>query len=302
MWKIKLAFRPGNVDITEISSMPSMNIDDPRFFGNIAPDQEYPELEDVAFSQSMLSNYPSRGKTVASQNETIQQDGYDFSDVGTNIRKGYSMPLHKVQSPEALNDGIEIPGSIPGEESWNRSADKSIERGRFSDIEVTRGQLPRHSVSTVARSSISSIGASLALRFDDDIPAFEQDDGGIFGSDAAPPVDFIECTDQTADGLQDFDTGVSDLPMIPDTRSPKMSSDSSSKISHKHQKLFQEDISDPQAASSSTFIKRKTNDKSKRQRIVVRVFVIRFSNSFPLLTFLLSFDFDLSCRWMIALS
>ena len=56
--KIKLAFRPGNVDLADTQSA-TLAIDDPRFFGNIVPDQDYPELEDIAFSQNMLSNFVS---------------------------------------------------------------------------------------------------------------------------------------------------------------------------------------------------------------------------------------------------
>lgn len=48
MWKIKLAFRPGNVDLGADAHMASLaSIDDARYFGNIQPDFDYPELADM---------------------------------------------------------------------------------------------------------------------------------------------------------------------------------------------------------------------------------------------------------------
>ena len=69
MWKIKLAFRPGNVDLGPDSAQaPLATIDDARYFGNIQPDFEYPELADMAFDPDFLSSYSTiqaaRGRTL----------------------------------------------------------------------------------------------------------------------------------------------------------------------------------------------------------------------------------------------
>ena len=40
MWKIKLAFRPGNVDI-DPNLAAALNIDDARYFGNLSLDNLY---------------------------------------------------------------------------------------------------------------------------------------------------------------------------------------------------------------------------------------------------------------------
>jgi hypothetical protein len=192
MWKIKLAFRPGNVDLTDANSLATAAIDDPRYYGNIAPDQEFPELEDLAFSQSMLSNYVSlsqpRGTTHAFQLESTQNDEGDQQSNNGRSR------VRTMESPSAhgsrIQDEVELPGYIPGEEIWEPSG--AIGRlSQVSDIEVIRGHSPRPSFSSVARTSISTIGASLAMRFDDDIPAFEeQHDDLFFGAASAPIIEY----------------------------------------------------------------------------------------------------------------
>ena len=199
--KIKLAFRPGNVDLAE-GQAAAIVIDDPRFFGNIAPDQDYPELEDAAFSQNMLSNYASlraaRGRTIASQHDTTQQEDFDYRNMADSRRgsmQQQSPGSATRPSPSMSKSGSRLinVGHIPGEEAWKHSDQSSRSRGRMSDIEMVREEGARASLSTLARSSMSSAGAGIVMGFDDDIPAFdEQMDDMAFGGNEPPQLDFYE--------------------------------------------------------------------------------------------------------------
>lgn len=192
MWKIKLAFRPGNVDLMVDAQSASANaIDDPRYFGNVQPDPDFPELADTAFSQNLLTNYDNlkaaRGRTIAALRDTTEEEyrfGVEGSFVGTErMRSLYMSP--------ARGEGnlVDIPGVIPGE-TWLRS--ESSKGSRVSDIEMMRGERSRTSLS-VARTSMSSMGGGMAMHFEeDDIPAFEEhpDEGaGVFGEEYVPTLD-----------------------------------------------------------------------------------------------------------------
>lgn len=201
--KIKLAFRPGNVDLADAQSA-TLAIDDTRFFGNIIPDQDYPELEDIAFSQNMLSNFVSlqaaRGRTIASQQDTTQDENdyrnMNISESPMLIRKRQTTPLSKRDMNRSLS--LLDMGHIPGEDNWKGGVGDSV-RSRLSDIELMRGEMraersisgdrDRNSLSTL-RSSFST-GGALAMRFDDDIPAFEDPIDG-FGNDDAPPLNYYQ--------------------------------------------------------------------------------------------------------------
>ena len=58
MWKIKMAFRPGNIDLAEnlIMAQPSVT-DDLRYYGQVQLDYDYPDLADTAFDLKMLNQY-----------------------------------------------------------------------------------------------------------------------------------------------------------------------------------------------------------------------------------------------------
>ena len=58
MWKIKMAFRPGNIDLvdTAIMAQPSVT-DDLRYYGQVAEDYDFPELADTAFDLNLLNQY-----------------------------------------------------------------------------------------------------------------------------------------------------------------------------------------------------------------------------------------------------
>ena len=196
-----MAFRPGNVDLAE-GQAAAMAIDDPRFFGNIAPDQDYPELEDAAFSQNMLSNYASlraaRGRTIASQHDTTQQEDFDYRSMADSRRgslQQQSPGSATRPSPSLSKSGNRLisVGHIPGEEAWKHSDQSSRSRGRMSDIDMVRDEGARASLSTLARSSMSSAGAGIVMGFDDDIPAFDEHiDDMAFGGNEPPQLDFYE--------------------------------------------------------------------------------------------------------------
>eukprot|EP01035_Chromulina_nebulosa_P016373 gene16373-21703_t len=80
MWKIKLAFRPGNVDIDLNNA--TANIDDARFYGNYEMDNEFSTLENAAFPQMLLNAYdiPARKlSTSSSQRDSLDASNYDIS-------------------------------------------------------------------------------------------------------------------------------------------------------------------------------------------------------------------------------
>ena len=196
--KIKLAFRPGNVDLADTQSA-TLAIDDPRFFGNIVPDQDYPELEDIAFSQNMLSNFVSlqaaRGRTIASQQDTTQ-DSSSYNNYRNSSISESPMPVRKGQTTPLSNRSVGLldMGYIPGEDL---RGEMSV-RSRLSEIELMRGEIRgdiaisggnRPSLSTL-RTSMSS-GAGLAMRFDDDIPAFD-DQLDDFGNPEMPSSNYFQ--------------------------------------------------------------------------------------------------------------
>ena len=51
------AYRPGNVDLPEATIVANAtSIDDPRFFGRVLPDYDFPELAETAFAQRLQFN------------------------------------------------------------------------------------------------------------------------------------------------------------------------------------------------------------------------------------------------------
>lgn len=182
----------------------TLAIDDLRYFGNIVPDQDYPELEDIAFSQNMLSNFVSlqaaRGRTIASQQDTTQDDS-DFRDYRSTVNE--SPMLRKRQSTPSSNRSVALleMGYIPGEDV---RGDASV-HSRFSEIEMMRGETrPERGISGIDRASLSTLrtsmssGGGLAMRFDDDIPAFDEqiDD---FGNEEAPPMSYYNMEENLAE-------------------------------------------------------------------------------------------------------
>ena len=144
MWKIKLAFRPGNVDMMIMDpNMPgggaNLAIDDARFFGNFPVESDFPELENVPFPQYLLSSYDMeksgekkgyaslpRGVGVGDENLNIAnyEEAYGSFDYGNQLSASpIDNSYHTLQ-----------PGSVGSRESRGRSdrTVDSISRTRYT--------------------------------------------------------------------------------------------------------------------------------------------------------------------------
>jgi len=210
MWKIKLACRPGNVDLV-LPAGQAGGIDDARFFGNIVPDDDYPELQDVAFDPNRLADFKgrlqaARGRNVASQHDTTQREHLSMGGArGQRRARDYFSDDEDVMRPSPL---LRM-GHIPDER----------DRSRMSDVELMREeQRPRGSI---ARSSMSSAAVGGVIRggMDDDIPAFDDYmDDAAFGGEEPPQMYFDEgnmaMDDQGAYGP--FDQGDEGQQVFPD--------------------------------------------------------------------------------------
>lgn len=199
MWKIKLAFRPGNVDLlADAQAGATISIDDPRFYGNIQPDEDFPELADIAFSQNMLTHYgnlrAAKGKTLTTQRDTIQSDEFDMSqDMDLSMQRSSDIGLYSSPLISRRRDDEEYI-DMNGELSF-RSRSVSSKASRVSDIEMMRGEISRSSISnhSVGRTSLLSVADSsiggVSMRFEDEIPAFEDQNEIFFGEDQVPQID-----------------------------------------------------------------------------------------------------------------
>jgi cohesin complex subunit SCC1 len=194
MWKIKLAFRPGNVDLgAEAHVAPVHSIDDSRYFGNVQPDFDFFELADTAFDPEALSSYKTmkaaRGRDLAQMEGPIQEY-FDLGGLGQSRDRSRDL-ISRSRSPSVSSQasgtgGVRIPGMIPGEEdAWQRRSTSSRE-SRVSDVEVMRrASMSRSTLSGARASSLSYIN-------DDQIPAFDEggaDDSVDFGDAQVPPMD-----------------------------------------------------------------------------------------------------------------
>lgn len=210
MWKIKLAFRPGNVNLgVDLHMAPAAATDDARFFGNVLPDSDYPELADTAFDPEMLASYhtlkAARGRTIASLHDTTQDDT-DISISGVEGGRDRERSFLRSPSTSSRRDEeglLEIPGQIPREDSWQRQSTSS-KASHTSDVEVMRGE--------ISRSTISGARASMSMAFgDDDIPAFDDD---IAFGDVAPPALEEEYVDDTYIPEYDVDIAIEEEPLM----------------------------------------------------------------------------------------
>lgn len=161
MWKIKLAFRPGNVDI-DPNVAAALNIDDARFFNNISMENEFPDLENTAFPQFLLFGY-----------EQPKFDNSRFSDIGGG------------------NFSLSADSPMAGTHSrFSRAmTDSSSKRSRGSDVEIMRERQSLGSQQAVGRSSLLSAnnkggrpsGINMEIGFEDDVPAFDDSGFDNFG-------------------------------------------------------------------------------------------------------------------------
>jgi cohesin complex subunit SCC1 len=214
MWKIKLAFRPGNVNMLEAQFAILNQIDDQRYFGRINPDAEFPELEDAGYSEAMLANdatlKAARNRSLGSKHDTTQD--YD-NDRFNHSSKSFS-------SPSMLsNDELLI---IP---SFAYSNDKSKERkNTLSSKDSTVSSIEKaRKITNLGRSenrlSYATAGTAMAMSFDDDIPAFEENiDLAINMADINifPPPLNIEDINEPIHSMHSIDTSTLEVPLLPD--------------------------------------------------------------------------------------
>lgn len=256
MWKIKLAFRPGNVDLlTDTQAVTAAMIDDPRLYGHYQDELDYPELADMPFPQSMLTHYDTlkaaRGQVISSDRTSMMTDDYeDF-----NNRDTYYVSPSRSSVQKDNSTLINIPsGVIPGEQ---RSRESSISKtSRISDVEIMRGDYSRGSIS-LNRTSISSMGGGVAMQFDDEIPAYQEQDVA-YGTDYAPEIenDYNYGNDyQPVDYQQEHEENINDL-SIENTDNPRKSSRVTKKNS--------ENITSSEM-NTMTALKKKKSQKKKRK-------------------------------------
>lgn len=162
MWKIKLAFRPGNVDI-DPNLAAALNIDDARYFGNLSLDNlEFPGLENTAFPQMLLSGYHDKRSSLISNS---------IHDAGDQNMNDYYLTS---ESPLFVSNAkLSLNHSDPQISSSSRNS-------KASDIEIMREERVQSIKSGQQRTSLSSLhggrpsGISMSMSFDDDIPAFDE--------------------------------------------------------------------------------------------------------------------------------
>lgn len=170
MWKIKMAFRPGNVDMAETAAIAAPSAtDDPRYFGMAQSEVDFPELEDIAFDDGMLMHFEelkaARGRTLASARDTTHE--FDYEGDVTGARS----PL--IQHTSGLDLGDERRAYL------DRSG--GSRDSRVSDIEMARRERSSLGGVGAGRPSLSSVGAGLEVGYDDEIPAYDEQD--FFGGD-----------------------------------------------------------------------------------------------------------------------
>ncbi len=214
MWKIKLAFRPGNVDLSEdAQTAKATDIDDVRHYGKVDTDFEYPELAETAFNPDTLTTYSTlqaaRGYDLASLSLSQSQDQFlDLSDA-----QRYQ---DRSRSPSVSSRGsgfVNIPpGQIPGEADLDypyqgrqpSQSGSGSHEGRISDVEIARR-------GSISRSTLSGARASMSMAYinDEEIPAFDEgggDDSMYFGGDTqvdAPALDDYDYQFKAPDLLRD---------------------------------------------------------------------------------------------------
>ena len=163
MWKIKLAFRPGNVDLPEAATTAAAaTTDDPRFFGYIEQDYDFPELAETAFAQDALTQYDelraARGRHVSSEHDTTLDS--------TGFRLSVDQFGEESETASRVSD-IEI----------MRHDQRRSQGSLLSEAAMGQGEHGRLSLSQT--SMVSGIGGKFAnggLADQDEIPAFDDQD------------------------------------------------------------------------------------------------------------------------------
>ncbi len=153
MWKIDLAFRPKNVDIDPTIAQ---IIDDARHFGNVSIDNEFPELENTAFPQDLLSGY-----------DYPRLDNGRFSDSSFGNDGGFNDYSINAESPLFTRK------SGPTGSSSRRSVASEIEIMReHRGLSFGSQQQQPHRSSLSSMGSARPFGLSLGGGIEDEVPAY----------------------------------------------------------------------------------------------------------------------------------
>ncbi len=202
MWKIKMAFRPGNVDMAQSNIIAATSTtDDTRYFGVIQPESDFPELQDVAFDEHMIMQYDdlkaARGRTLGTMRDTTVDD----------TTMNMTMMNDSAQSPMHMGMSTLDDDPIHGISRSGGSRDS-----RLSDIEVARRERSLgygDGVSRGGRDSLSNLQMGMQSRFDDDdIPAY--DDQDMFDAPEADMDVDADAPPMDVDNEGTFDAGIAD--------------------------------------------------------------------------------------------
>lgn len=187
MWKIKLAFRPGNVDIDQNAGV-TLNIDDNKFFGNSSLENDFPHVDGTGFLQHQITgnfDLRSQASQQSQQNSDISNrysKGSYLNSFDDRIHENYDniTDLLTTQSPLLGTGDVRLNQRGGDRHSSSRNS-------RVSDIELIRDERSFSGArSGLLRSSLSSLhagrqsGLSMTMSFDDDIPVF--DDRNMYDS------------------------------------------------------------------------------------------------------------------------
>lgn len=146
MWKMKLAFKPGKVDMDP--SFLQLTIDDNRHYGNLFTDEaDLFGLENMVFATQLPTL-------------TVSRLGYLDDD---SVFTDYSSDIKNLSSDRSINSSI-------------------YERSVVSEIEDVRGTSSRLSVESIRTPIVGDIkrGSLSGMHIDEDLPVFEDDMDLIF--------------------------------------------------------------------------------------------------------------------------
>jgi hypothetical protein len=228
----------------------NVNIDDVRFFGNYDLDNEFSTLENAAFPQILLNAYDTQGDEAMQKPQAPMQRRQSKSLSITSSQKwgDESLDASNYDMTFGFRSDSSLAQQSPSQSRKSSLGDKNVLsetnlvgsashlRSRVSDVEMMRGGT--HRTSSLARSSISismdeenlstnkqsfhrDSALSTAIRFEDDIPAF--DDQEVARSrhyDSLGAFDAQELFGQEAGAIARQDLMSFEEPVVPEQQDP----------------------------------------------------------------------------------
>lgn len=245
MWKIKMAYRPGDVDLPEEVQTAAHAADDPRYFGNVKDIYQgidFPDLADTAFAESMLTQYEdlkvAKSRTIAKDYDTTLQE-FDREDL-----------------------------------SFADAFAKSTEpKSRVSDIELMRGERSRSTLSLGRMSLESAFGRD---RFDADLPAFDEQEIAAKPAEEFDNLDVFQPMEEEELKVEHFrlsetelspisrrTTGVSEMEVVP--RLSDALSMTSKRDLRKKSIMEEEDEEEPEKVEETKRVRKKRTQQAEKQ-------------------------------------